>query len=126
LVAIGVHSPEFPFKKTIDNVRWAVKDMHIAYPVAIDNDHAIWRGLNNEYWPALYFMDAKQRIRHISAIADTTCAAKRVQKLLIGLKRLATRGTSDRKLWGQEAHRLPLWLVSATGSDFEPRWRVDS
>jgi len=64
LVVIGVHSPEFSFEKDIDNVRWAAKDMRIAYPIAIDNDHAVWRGFNNEYWPALYFVDAKGKVRH--------------------------------------------------------------
>jgi thioredoxin family protein len=64
LVVIGVHAPEFSFEKNIDNVRWSVHDMRIAYPVAIDNDHAIWRGFNNQYWPALYFVDSRGRIRH--------------------------------------------------------------
>jgi thiol-disulfide isomerase/thioredoxin len=64
LVVIGVHAPEFSFEKNIDNVRWAVQDMRIAYPIVLDNDHAIWRAFNNEYWPALYFADAKGRIRH--------------------------------------------------------------
>src|SRR5271154_716736 len=64
LVVIGVHAPEFSFEKNIDNVRWATKDMRIDYPIALDNDHAIWRDFNNEYWPALYFVDAQGRIRH--------------------------------------------------------------
>src|SRR5262245_17225885 len=64
LVVIGVHAPEFAFEKNIDNVRWAVKDMKIDYPVAIDNDFAIWRGFRNQYWPALYFVDAQGRVRH--------------------------------------------------------------
>jgi thiol-disulfide isomerase/thioredoxin len=64
LVVIGVHSPEFAFERNIDNVRWAVKDMKIDYPVAIDSDHAVWNAFNNEYWPALYFVDAQGRIRH--------------------------------------------------------------
>ena len=64
LVVIGVHSPEFAFEKDTANVRWATKDMRIDYPIAIDSDHAIWRAFNNEYWPALYFVDAKGRIRH--------------------------------------------------------------
>jgi thiol-disulfide isomerase/thioredoxin len=53
LVVIGVHAPEFSFEKNVDNVRWATKDMRIDYPVVIDNEHAIWRAFNNEYWPAL-------------------------------------------------------------------------
>jgi thiol-disulfide isomerase/thioredoxin len=64
LVVIGVHSPEFAFEKSIDNVRRAIKSMSIGYPVAIDNDFAIWRGFNNNYWPALYFIDAQGRRRH--------------------------------------------------------------
>ena len=64
LVVIGVHTPEFSFEKDLDNVRWAVKDMKIDYPVAIDSDYAVWRAFNNEYWPALYFIDARGRIRH--------------------------------------------------------------
>jgi thiol-disulfide isomerase/thioredoxin len=64
LVVIGVHSPEFTFERNADNVRWAVKAMGIEYPVAIDSDLAVWRAFDNEYWPALYFIDARGRIRH--------------------------------------------------------------
>lgn len=64
LVVIGVHAPEFAFEKNIDNVKKAIADLKITYPVAIDNDYAIWRAFNNEYWPAHYFIDAQGRIRH--------------------------------------------------------------
>jgi thiol-disulfide isomerase/thioredoxin len=64
LVVIGVHAPEFAFEKNIANVRWAVKDMKIDYPVAVDNDHVIWRAFRNQAWPALYFIDAKGHVRH--------------------------------------------------------------
>src|SRR6202790_3130542 len=64
LVVIGVHSPEFAFEKNVDNVRRAAKDMRVNYPIAIDSDFAIWRALKNEYWPALYIVDAQGRIRH--------------------------------------------------------------
>jgi thiol-disulfide isomerase/thioredoxin len=64
LVVIGVHSPEFDFEKEVGNVRQQVKAMSIDYPIAIDSDHVIWRAFNNEYWPALYFVDAQGRIRH--------------------------------------------------------------
>ena len=64
LVVIGVHTPEFPFEKNGDNVRRASIEMQIDYPIAIDSDYAIWRAFNNEYWPALYFVDAQGRIRH--------------------------------------------------------------
>jgi thiol-disulfide isomerase/thioredoxin len=64
LVVIGVHAPEFDFEKDVDNIRQAAKDMRIGHPIAIDSDHAIWRAFNNEYWPALYFVDAQGHIRH--------------------------------------------------------------
>jgi thiol-disulfide isomerase/thioredoxin len=64
LVVIGVHTPEFAFEKNIDNVRRAAKEMGIAYPIATDNDYAIWRAFKNHYWPALYFVDAQGRIRY--------------------------------------------------------------
>jgi thiol-disulfide isomerase/thioredoxin len=64
LVTIGVHTPEFKFEHDLDNVRWAVEVRQIDYPVAIDNDFAVWRAFANNYWPALYFVDANGRIRH--------------------------------------------------------------
>jgi cytochrome c biogenesis protein CcdA/thiol-disulfide isomerase/thioredoxin len=64
LVVIGVHSPEFAFEKSVDNVRRTVRDLKIDYPVAIDNAYAIWRAFGNQYWPAHYFIDAEGRIRH--------------------------------------------------------------
>jgi cytochrome c biogenesis protein CcdA/thiol-disulfide isomerase/thioredoxin len=64
LIVIGVHAPEFAFERNIDNVRAAVKRLGVDYPVAIDNNYAIWRGFNNEYWPAHYFIDAEGRVRH--------------------------------------------------------------
>ena len=64
LVVIGVHSPEFAFEKEVENVRRAVVDLRVEYPVAIDSDHAIWRAFKNAYWPALYVVDAQGRIRH--------------------------------------------------------------
>jgi thiol-disulfide isomerase/thioredoxin len=64
LVVIGVHTPEFPFEHDVENVRRAAKDMRVEYPVAIDNDYAIWRGFRNQYWPALYVLDAHGRIRY--------------------------------------------------------------
>ena len=64
LVIVGVHTPEFPFEKDEGNVRKAVKELGLQYPVAMDNDYAIWRNFNNEYWPADYFIDANGHIRH--------------------------------------------------------------
>jgi cytochrome c biogenesis protein CcdA/thiol-disulfide isomerase/thioredoxin len=63
LVIIGVHTPEFPFEKDEANVRKAVKDLGITYPVPMDNNYKIWRSFNNEYWPADYFIDATGAVR---------------------------------------------------------------
>jgi cytochrome c biogenesis protein CcdA/thiol-disulfide isomerase/thioredoxin len=63
LVVIGVHAPEFAFEKDVGNVTSAVHDLGITYPVALDNDYAIWQAFNNQYWPAHYFIDAEGRIR---------------------------------------------------------------
>ena len=64
LVVIGAHTPEYGFEHDLDNVRRAVKEMRVTYPVAVDNDYAIWNGFDNQYWPALYFIDPKGVIRH--------------------------------------------------------------
>ena len=64
LVVIGVHTPEFGFEKDAANVKHAVFDLNVAYPVPIDSNHSIWRVFRNEYWPADYFVDAKGRIRY--------------------------------------------------------------
>ncbi|MFJ6321222.1 MULTISPECIES: cytochrome c biogenesis protein DipZ [unclassified Rhizobium] len=64
LVVIGVHAPEFAFEKNVDNVKKAIGDLGITYPVAIDNNYAIWRAFDNEYWPAHYFIDAQGQVRH--------------------------------------------------------------
>jgi thiol-disulfide isomerase/thioredoxin len=64
LVVLGVHTPEFDVEHDLDNVRRAVKDLRVTYPVAVDNDYAIWTAFDNHYWPALYFVDAQGQIRH--------------------------------------------------------------
>ncbi|WP_082351482.1 cytochrome c biogenesis protein DipZ [Cypionkella psychrotolerans] len=62
-VVIGVHSPEFAFEKDRENVKNAVADLGISFPVALDNDFAIWRQFNNRYWPAQYLIDADGQVR---------------------------------------------------------------
>ncbi len=64
LVVIGVHTPEFPFERDVDNVRWAVQEDRIEYPVALDSRYGVWQAFANHYWPAVYIADAEGRIRH--------------------------------------------------------------
>lgn len=83
LVVIGVHAPEFAFERDIGNVKKAVRDLGIDYPVAIDNRYAIWRAFNNEYWPAHYFVDAQGRIRrHHFGEGEYAESERAIQSLL--------------------------------------------
>jgi thiol-disulfide isomerase/thioredoxin len=64
LLVIGVHTPEFPFERDVDNVRWAAEDMGVTYPIALDSAYGVWDAFGNNYWPAVYIADAEGRIRH--------------------------------------------------------------
>jgi thiol-disulfide isomerase/thioredoxin len=64
LVVVGVHTPEFDVEHDAGNVRRAVEELGVGYPVALDNDYAVWTAFGNHYWPALYLADAQGRIRH--------------------------------------------------------------
>lgn len=64
LVVVGVHTPEFGIEHNIDSVRRAARDMRVDYPIAIDNDYAVWEAFANHYWPAAYIADAEGRIRY--------------------------------------------------------------
>ena len=64
LVVIGVHTPEFTFEKDVVNIRDAAQALRVDFPIAVDSDYKVWRAFDNNYWPALYFVDARGRIRH--------------------------------------------------------------
>ncbi len=83
LVVVGVHTPEFAFEKDLGNVRSAVRRLGITYPVAVDNDYAIWNAFFNNYWPADYFIDATGRIRgHAFGEGDYDTSERLIQRLL--------------------------------------------
>ncbi|OXJ07945.1 cytochrome c biogenesis protein DipZ [Burkholderia sp. AU6039] len=83
LVVIGVHAPEFAFERDIGNVKKAVHDLGIDFPVAIDNRFTIWRAFNNEYWPAHYFVDAQGRVRrHHFGEGEYAESERAIQSLL--------------------------------------------
>ena len=98
LVVIGVHAPEFAFERDPDNVRRAVGELGITYPVAIDDGFAIWRGFSNQYWPAHYFIDASGDIRaHHFGEGDYEGSERIIRELLTqaGYKDLPPSGTAS-------------------------------
>ena len=87
LLVVGVHTPEFPFEHDLDNVRRAVQEMAIKYPVALDSDYAIWDAFSNRYWPALYFVDAEGAIRDHHFGEGRYEESERVLQQLLGIDR---------------------------------------
>jgi methionine-S-sulfoxide reductase len=84
LVVLGVHSPEFAFEKDLANVQAAVTKFNIQYPVALDNNLAIWKAFNNRFWPAHYFVDAKGQIRgHHFGEGKYARSEREIRRLLI-------------------------------------------
>ena len=109
LAVIGVHTPEFGFEHELANVRRAVHDMRIDYPVAIDNDYAVWNAFANHYWPALYFADPQGRIRH-----HHYGEGEYQQSEMVIQQLLTEAGTTD--------HDHELVSVDATGAEAPADW----
>jgi cytochrome c biogenesis protein CcdA/thiol-disulfide isomerase/thioredoxin len=110
LVVIGVHTPEFAFEKDLGNVRQAVRQLGITYPVALDADYTIWRAFNNQYWPAHYFIDAEGRIRgHYFSEGDYAESEQMIRELLTqaGFRDLPPAGTQPVDARGAEAASDP-------------------
>jgi thiol-disulfide isomerase/thioredoxin len=87
LVVIGVHTPEFSFEHDVDRVRRATTQRAIDYPVAVDNDYAIWTAFDNHFWPALYFVDADGVIRDDHFGEGRYEQSERVIQRLLGVER---------------------------------------
>ena len=102
LVVVGVHTPEFTFEEDVNNVRAASKERGITYPIAIDNNRAIWSGFGNHYWPAFYFIDAAGRVRdHHFGEGNYEESELRIRQLLAAT---GSGGEADRKSVSLEAH----------------------
>jgi thiol-disulfide isomerase/thioredoxin len=87
LVVVGVHTPEFSFEHEVELVRRATHDRSIDYPVAVDNDYAIWEAFGNQYWPALYFIDADGIIRDEHFGEGRYQESERLIQRLLGVER---------------------------------------
>ncbi len=109
LVVIGVHTPEFDFEKSVDNVSRAAKEMKINYPIAIDSDYAIWRAFDNQYWPALYLVDADGRIRHHQFGEGEYEQSERVIQQLLAEAGIGGIGHELVSVEGRGAEAAPDW-----------------
>ena len=87
LVVLGVHTPEFSFEHERDRVRLATRDRGIDYPVALDNDYAIWRAFDNHFWPALYFADTQCRVHDHHFGEGRYEQSERLLQRLLGIER---------------------------------------
>ncbi|WP_234985957.1 cytochrome c biogenesis protein DipZ [Pseudogulbenkiania subflava] len=112
LVIIGVHAPEFAFERDEGNVRKAIRDLGIRYPVAMDNDFTIWNAYRNQYWPAHYLIDAQGRVRdHAFGEGDYAHTEAAIRQLL---------AEAHPKMSGSMARVLPLpaqGVMAAAGGD---------
>jgi thiol-disulfide isomerase/thioredoxin len=93
LVVVGVHTPEFPFERDVDNVRRAANEMDVEYPIALDPDYGVWSDFGNRYWPAVYLADSQGRIRyHHFGEGDYEDCERAIQMLL---REAGVEGVSD-------------------------------
>jgi thiol-disulfide isomerase/thioredoxin len=117
LVVVGVHAPEFGFEHDLGNVRRAADDLGVGYPVVIDNDFAIWRSLDNHYWPALYLVDGEGRIRFEHFGEGAYEESERAIQQLLGvdgdLVRVDAGGLAEAADW--DAVRSPETYVGRAG-----------
>ena len=139
LVVVGVHTPEFTFEADLDNVRTAIQARGITYSIAIDNNHAIWSGFGNHYWPALYFIDASGRVRnHQFGEGNYDAAESTIRQLLADVGRgggtrpepaaIAAQGPEVEADWGSLkspetylGHRQAEHFASAGGAVVDAR-----
>src|SRR5262249_9644447 len=117
LLVIGVHTPEFSVERNLDNVRRAVRQMGIEYPIAIDNDYAIWRAFDNHYWPALYLIDARGRVRqHHFGEGEYEASETAIQRLL--KEAGADSGTGLVSIEGTAAEAPADWANLKSGENY--------
>ena len=119
LVVVGVHAPEFGFEHDLENVRRAVSELDVGYPVVIDNDFAIWRSFDNHFWPALYLVDGDGRVRFHHFGEEAYEESERTTQQLLGvdedLVRVAAGGVAEAADWS--ALRSPETYVGYARSE---------
>ncbi len=111
LTVVGVHTPEFGFERNVDNVIAQSRALAVGYPVAVDNDYAVWRAFSNHYWPALYVADAEGRLRyHHFGEGEYARAEMVIQQLLLDA--------------GAEGIDQDLVMVEPRGLEVAADWRT--
>jgi cytochrome c biogenesis protein CcdA/thiol-disulfide isomerase/thioredoxin len=134
LVIVGVHTPEFAFEREPDNVRRAVRDHGIEYPVALDNAYGTWKAWSNRYWPAKYFVDRRGRIRYAHFGEGDYEESERVIRLLLaedGPEELVSAEIADSTPSGEQTpetylgyHRLDRFVGSRLLPDVEASYAI--
>jgi thiol-disulfide isomerase/thioredoxin len=133
LVVIGVHTPEFSFEHDVDGVRRAIEEREIDYPVAVDNDYAVWSAFANHYWPALYFVDSDGLIRDQHFGEGRYERSEHVIQRLLGVERELVSvegvGVEAEADW-ENLHTLETYLGYARGEGqqgiLSDEWKVES
>jgi cytochrome c biogenesis protein CcdA/thiol-disulfide isomerase/thioredoxin len=107
LEIVGVHTPEFAFEHVLANVRQATRDLHVSWPVALDNDYKTWNAYSNQYWPAEYLIDRLGHVRRAHfGEGEYQQSERTIQRLL------AQNGASVSKRTTKIADRTPTELVT--------------
>jgi thiol-disulfide isomerase/thioredoxin len=121
LVVVGVHTPEFPFERDVENVREAAEEMRVEYPIALDSNYAVWDAFANQYWPAVYIADSGGRIRHDQFGEGGYEECERVVQQLLGteddLVSVSPEGFEVQADWGN-LKTPETYLGSAQGQNF--------
>jgi len=126
LVVVGVHAPEFGFEHDLGNVRCALAALDVGYPVVIDNDFAIWRSLDNHYWPAAHLFDGEGRIRfqHFGeeAYEETERAIQQLLGVTQGLVDVDAGGLAEAADWA--ALRSPETYLGSARGERDGAWAL--
>ena len=124
LIVIGVHTPEFAFEHELERVRLATQVREIDYPVAADNDYAVWNAFDNHYWPALYFVDSDGVIRDEHFGEGRYEESERVIQRLLGVERqpVAVEGAGPEAAADWDHLRTPETYLGAARGEYGDHW----
>jgi cytochrome c biogenesis protein CcdA/thiol-disulfide isomerase/thioredoxin len=126
LTIVGVHTPEFPFERDAGNVKRAIDQNGLRYPVAQDNDYATWDAWSNQYWPAKYLIDARGRVRYAhfgEGDYDKTESAIRALLAETGASKLGAAARAHVEVASSELATPETYLNYERAQNFDPPLR---